>query len=254
MTNEHIMRTALLQSAVDLCCETEDFLSSESKVVVSKSSPGARKYLKLPFVLELASYGSNIVASCSPELVGTAKSYINRPDFYHCFETPALHELGSALSGFGARVQYMAEYFLPDVEKLSIALERNRCPFETRLLTKQDFSGLYLPEWSNALCKARSELDTLGIAAFDRDKMVGFAACSADCDSMWQIGIDVLPEYRRRGIAKALVTSLAAEIISRGKVPFYCAAWSNLRSVSCALASGFRPAWVEVTAIATSST
>ena len=248
MTNEYILKTALRQSAVDLCCEPEDFLSSEPKVVISRASPDARKYLKLPFLLELASYGSNIVASCSPELVGIAERYIARPDFYHCFETPALHELGDGLSRFGARVKYMAEYFLPDTAKLGEALERSRCPYETRLLTQPDFEPLYLPEWSNALCKERSQLDMLGIAAYDRDRMVGFAACSADCDSMWQIGIDVLPGYRRQGIAKALVASLACEIISRGKVPFYCAAWSNLRSVSCALASGFRPSWVEVTA------
>ena len=248
MTNEYILKTALRQSSVDLCCEPEDFLSSEPKVVISRASPDARKYLKLPFLLELASYGSNIVASCSPELVGIAERYIARPDFYHCFETPALHELGDGLSRFGARVKYMAEYFLPDTAKLGEALERSRCPYETRLLTQPDFEPLYLPEWSNALCKERSQLDMLGIAAYDRDRMVGFAACSADCDSMWQIGIDVLPGYRRQGIAKALVASLACEIISRGKVPFYCAAWSNLRSVSCALASGFRPSWVEVTA------
>jgi hypothetical protein len=30
-------------------------------------------------------------------------------------------------------------------------------------------------------------------------------------------------------------------------VPFYCAAWSNLRSVRNAIRSGFRPAWVELT-------
>ena len=65
---------------------------------------------------------------------------------------------------------------------------------------------------------------------------------------MWQIGVDVLPEYRRQGIASALTSRLALEILRRGKVPFYCAAWSNLRSVRNAIASGFRPAWVELTA------
>ena len=34
----------------------------------------------------------------------------------------------------------------------------------------------------------------------------------------------------------------------KGKVPFYCAAWSNNASVRNALRSGFRPGWVEVTA------
>ena len=54
--------------------------------------------------------------------------------------------------------------------------------------------------------------------------------------------------YRRQGIASALTSRLALEILRRGKVPFYCAAWSNLRSVRNAIASGFRPAWVELTA------
>ncbi|MGN1451722.1 MAG: GNAT family N-acetyltransferase, partial [Eubacteriales bacterium] len=75
----------------------------------------------------------------------------------------------------------------------------------------------------------------------------GLAACSADCDSMRQIGIDVLPEYRRMGIASALTGRLAAEILAHGKVPYYCAAWSNIRSVRNALKSGFVPAWVEMT-------
>ena len=84
--------------------------------------------------------------------------------------------------------------------------------------------------------------------AYDGEKLVGLAGCSADCESMWQIGIDVLPEYRRQGIASALTSRLALETLWRGKVPFYCAAWSNLKSVRNALRCGFRPAWVELTA------
>ena len=77
---------------------------------------------------------------------------------------------------------------------------------------------------------------------------MGFAACSADCETMWQIGVDVLPDCRRQGVASALTSRLALEILERGKVPFYCAAWSNIRSVRNAVRSGFRPAWVELTA------
>lgn len=58
----------------------------------------------------------------------------------------------------------------------------------------------------------------------------------------------MLPDYRREGIAKAIVTRLAAEIMDAGKVPFYCAAWSNVKSRKCAVSSGFRPGWVEITA------
>ena len=65
---------------------------------------------------------------------------------------------------------------------------------------------------------------------------------------MYQIGVDVLPEYRRKGIASALTSRLALEILALDKVPFYCAAWCNIKSVRNAIRSGFRPAWVAMTA------
>ena len=60
--------------------------------------------------------------------------------------------------------------------------------------------------------------------------------------------VDVLPEYRRRGLACTLTTSLAREIFALGKVPFYCCAWSNIASARNAVKSGFSPAWAEITA------
>ena len=105
---------------------------------------------------------------------------------------------------------------------------------------------LYLPEWSNALCEKRKELDVLGVGAYDGDRLVGLAGCSADAPQMWQIGVDVLPAYRRRGVAAALTSHLAQEILRRGKVPFYCTAWANVPSARNAVTCGFLPAWVEM--------
>ena len=127
-------------------------------------------------------------------------------------------------------------------------MTEDACPHKTKVLTQSDFQDLYLPEWSNALCESRKHFDVLGVGAYDGERLVGLAGASADSDSMWQIGIDVLPEYRRQGIASALTSRLALEILSRGKVPFYCAAWCNVKSVRNAIKSGFRPAWVEMTA------
>ena len=88
----------------------------------------------------------------------------------------------------------------------------------------------------------------LAVGAFDGGQLAGLAGASADCETMWQIGVDVLPEYRRRGIASAITSRLALEILHLGKVPFYCAAWSNVRSARNAIKCGFRPAWVGLTA------
>ncbi len=244
MTNHEILKIAMAQSAVDLCADASDFEKSENVVVTSRESDGARRYLKLPFSCQLVSYGNNVVASVSPEFREITESYINKYPVEHLFETPHLHVLNEALMKKGQKICFMAEYFLPDVN----ALRALNCPYELRILEQKDFAELYLPEWSNALCKDRKHLDVLGVGAYDGDKLVGLAGCSADCDTMWQIGIDVLPAYRRQGIASALTSRLAIEILNRGKVPFYCAAWCNVKSVRNAIKSGFRPAWVEMTA------
>ncbi len=244
MTNEDVRRVALEQSAIDCNCAPEDFLKTENVFTAANDDPRARVYLPRPVECELVSYGPNVVAQVSERTREAVTAYVDTYPAGHSFETPHLYVLNQALAPFGLAACYMAEFFLPDVT----ALRELACPYELRLLEPGDFAGLYLPAWSNALCEQRKERDVLALGAYDGDALVGLAGCSADCDSMWQIGVDVLPEYRRRGVAAALTSRLALEIFARGKVPFYCAAWCNLRSVGNALKCGFRPAWVTVTA------
>ena len=151
--------------------------------------------------------------------------------------------LNDAFRPYGAEVCFMAEYWLPDIDTLSPL----PCRYDTKLLRPDDFAELYRPEWSNALCEKRSFADVLAVGAYDGGKLIGLAGCSADGAEMWQIGVDVLPEYRRAGIASALTSRLALLILGEGKVPFYCCAWCNIRSARNAVKSGFRPAWNEMT-------
>ena len=247
MNNAEIMEIAMQQSAYDCCCAAEDFLKEENSVHESSASEKARRYLKLPHICSLVSYGTNIVACGRKELLPEIETFINgTPSIADCFETPELYVLNDILARLDARVCFMADYFLPDID---LVYDREiACPYELRVLEPQDFSELYIPVWSNALCKDRKHLDVLGIGAYAEGKLIGLAGCSADCDTMWQIGVDVLPAYRKRGVASALTNRLARETFERGKVPFYCAAWSNVKSVKNAVRSGFRPGWVEVTA------
>lgn len=243
MTNKDILDIAMKQSALDINANPSDFVKENNVFVKSEVGPYARKYYKEPIACNLVSYGSNIVASVREEYRDIVEKYLNKYEFYHCFETPNMHWLDERMKEYGYRVCFMAEYFLPDVN----LLKRIECKFHLRVLEQKNFVNLYLPTWENALCEDRKELDVLGVGAYDGDKLIGLAACSADCDNMWQIGVDVLPEYRRQGIASSLTSNLAIEILTRGKVPFYCCAWSNIKSVKNALRSGFTPGWVEMT-------
>lgn len=244
MTNRDIMKIALQQSAIDFNCKPDDFLKQENIITRSVKDPKARKCLPLPFECDMVSYGNNIVVQTSERLEKVVKNYINKFDTAHAFETPHIYALNEELSQFGMKVCFMAEYYLPDLDRLKPL----HCNYELRILRQKDFENLYVDEWSNALCKKRKELDVLGIGAYDGDKLIGLAACSADCDDMYQIGVDVLPEYRKQGVAAATTSTLAIEILKSGKVPYYCTAWCNIKSVRNAIKCGFVPAWVEITA------
>lgn len=177
---------------------------SENKTVLSKENPKARKYLHLPFYCDFTSYGNNVVTSVSEELFEAVKGYLTDFPAECCCEASNLFLLMKRVCSDNC---FMAEYFLPDVEFLKIV----DCGYEIRILEPQDFRHYYLPQWENALSVKRKEADKLAVGVFDGKTLVGLAGCSDDCDTMWQIGVDVLPGYRKQGIASVLTSRLTAE-------------------------------------------
>ena len=91
LTNETILNIAMQQSAIDANCNADDFLRTENVITISKENPSARKYLKLPHICNLISYGNNIVATVSEEYKTIVKEYISKYPVEHCFETPNMH-------------------------------------------------------------------------------------------------------------------------------------------------------------------
>ncbi len=243
MTNQEIMDIALKQSAWDLQCGEEDFFKKEPVVVISKPEARKKKFMPELNVCELVTYGTNVVASVAPELKEIVEDYLKDKDPERAFETPGILQLENALAPFGYGIAYMGQDYLPRVELISDL----PCPFEMRVLEKGEFEHLYTDDFSNALCEKRKHLDVLCVAAYDREKEIALAGCSSDGEEMWQIGIDVMKDYRHQGIAAALTSRLAIEILKRGKVPFYGCAWANVKSQRNAVKCGFRPAWASMT-------
>ena len=78
------------------------------------------------------------------------------------------------------------------------------------------------------------------------NRIVGIAGATQDCAVMWQIGVDVEPGQRGRGISAVLVRLLKNEILKRGKIPFYATSQSHILSMDTAVSAGFLPAWSEI--------
>lgn len=231
---DNYLKTAMEQSARDLGCEPSDFLKAENTVVISKPKQGAKVYFGEPQDFMLVRYGKCSVVAVNEKIYERTAKYFTEN------ESLGLTDLG----GLGLKIKYLLFHYLPSEEQAELP-----CRYETRLLLPSDLEPLHLPPWTdNALCHDPKNKDMFGVGAYDGEKLVGLSCASCDCESMWQIGIDVLPEYRLQGIASALTSQLSQEIKKHGKTPFYTHNFGNLPSMKNAYKSGFKPAWITVQA------
>ena len=246
MTKREIEQRMRLQLACDLNCAPEDFSRPENVITLSAALPGRRRYAEEPFFFQMASFGENAVLSADERLHPWLREWTRGKQGYWLFEQHNFYALECELRKYGYKMELTHHMFLPTPELI---------PCETSLslrrLEQTDIGAWYgRPELSNALC-ARfhpERPDVLALAAFDGEALMGMAGCSEDAPGLWQIGIDVLPPYRRRGVGTTLVTLLRNEALRRGALPFYGTSLSNLGSWRVALGSGFYPAWVEAEA------
>lgn len=228
------LKTAVNQSARDVGCKPEDFYRSGCTFVSSDRRQGAKVFYpeKVDFLAVSYSFGSAV--SVREDRLSEISSALKDSDMI----------LAESLISHGFTPTFQDIFFLPAGE----GIEPLPCRYEVRILLPEDFERLYLPEWSNALCQKRPQYDKIAAGAYDQGKLIGLAGASQDAENMLQIGIDVLPEYRKSGVASALTSVLGHEIIKSGQTPFYSCRWNNLPSIRNALRAGFRPAWTEIQA------
>lgn len=75
----------------------------------------------------------------------------------------------------------------------------------------------------------------------EHDRIVCLAHSSRRREHACELGIDTLPEARRRGYALAATVLWAEAVAAEGREPFYSALAANAASLALAHAAGYRP-------------
>ncbi|XMB86771.1 GNAT family N-acetyltransferase [Mycoplasmatota bacterium WC44] len=250
MDNDRIIKIAIEQSAKDYGLDYNDFITNTYSIHNAKPvSKYARNYLVNEPYCNFVYYGKSLVAVVNNEIKEFIESFIksNENEVYRVFDAPQITILNNELEKYNKCIAHLAQFYIPDVTYKPI-LNKN---IETKLYVGNEINELYVDKrFKMALNYTTTEKrhDEIALVAIIDDKIVGVAGASNDCKTMWQIGIDVLEEYRNQGIASTLTYLLSREILNKGIVPFYCCAWSNLASKNTARKAGFKDAWVELTA------
>ena len=242
-SEQEILATLKQQLAYDFNCRPEDFDKDENIITLPALNEKRRKFSKETFFLQMATLGNNAVISADEKLHPWLTEWVKGKNGFWLFEQHNYFELNDKLGEFGYKLNLTHHMFLPVPELVPVEPD-----FEYKFIETSDIMQYYgRPEFPNAICSEfkPERPDVLVVIALDGDKIMGMAGCSADSPELWQIGIDDLPEYRKRGIGTTLVKLLRNETFRRGAIPYYGTSLSNLRSWKIALACGFKPAWVE---------
>ena len=231
------------QIALEFNCAPQDFDKSENTITAACLNPNRRKFSDKPFFLQMATFGKGTVISADLVIHPWLTEWVKGKQGIWLFEQHNYYELECELRKHGYKMALTHHMFAPEPKLIEINTD-----LKIKWLEQNDITQFYGNEnFPNAICdKFKPERpDVLAVVAMDGEKIMGMAGCSADTPDLWQIGIDVLPEYRGRGVAKTLVTLLRNETFRRGAIPYYGTGLSNLASWKTALECGFKPFLVE---------
>lgn len=241
-TKTQILQIAKVQLALDYNCKISDFERGKNTIVKNTLINGRRIYNSDGCFFKLLCLGSSAIISTSPMFMPWCEEKLLNRDAAWLFEYPKLRAIDEKLQTFGHEIADVHHYYLPNpnVSLIEPITRVKWYEYEDILQFEND------DRFGEAFAFDENHIDVLAVAAFDGDNIMGMAGASADSKTMWQIGIDVLPGYRGRGMGTNLVTLLKNEILKRGKIPFYGTVESHFHSQNIAVSAGFFPSWAEL--------
>lgn len=237
----------LQQLSLDYNCTPDDLTAHENIITVSEMRDGRRIYSRGKPFLQMVTIGGNTVIMADECLHDFLKGFVRNVEGHHLFEFDYLTKLNEELKKYGYQMNPTHHMFLPSH---SVRVEEK---YPVKWFYDNEIDRFYGDKrFPNAIsfpepCPVRP--DRIVVTAVEGDTIMGMTGCSEDAPHWQQIGIDVMPEYRSKGIGTYLVSLLTNRVLEMGDVPFYGTAAANTPSQNIALNCGFRPAWVETEAV-----
>ncbi len=233
------------QLAADFCVTETEILDASHHFSIFKPLPDRRRYQEItPCLLKIAVVNGKLLFTGREDIIARGRELYADANAPWFMEAPNLASLNRELAAFGAQIRHARPFFTADriapIEAPAFDIQRFTPD------TIADFRGD--DRFGEAFGFCETAPDMLGVAAVKDGQILGMAGASADSPYLWQIGINVEPEYRGQGVAATLVRLIAADALAAGRLPYYGTSISHLASQRVALRAGFLPAWFELVA------
>ena len=136
-------------------------------------------------------------------------------------------------------------YFIPDFEKVEKLKEPDefifKFFFEDSIVNFEKIDNF---ENSITFNKNGKCISKIAYCMYKNNKLIGIGGADEIYDKIWEVGIDIIPEYRNKGLSKIIMKNLTFEILNKNIIPIWCAASTNIASQAAAYKSGYIPLWV----------
>ncbi|WBW99371.1 GNAT family N-acetyltransferase [Oceanirhabdus sp. W0125-5] len=241
-TKNEILNIVKRQLALDYNCQLLDFEKEGNTITENKLLEGRRINESDGCFLKIISIGGRAIICADEKIRPWLEEKILKQNASWLFDYGKLRAIDNKLRDFGHEIDEMPHFYLPNPVTCEVKPITTIKWFEKEEILQ--FKGD--SRFEQAFVFDETCPDVLGVAAIEGDSIVGMAGASEDSNTLYQIGIDVVPEYRGRGIGTNLVALLKQELLKRGKVPFYGTSVSHIISKNIAISAGFFPAWAEV--------
>lgn len=187
---------------------------------------------KQPYIKILA-YRNCVVVCASEDLYYKVRELLQNKNRDEIFELPLV---------YGQTIHYVPnDNYINDV---SVSLN-----YECEYLFDRDILSLTgLTGFENSLAfDENGSTSTKAVCiAKEKNKIIGAAgAAESSVNGVWEIGVDVMEEYRNARLGTYLVRGLTKELLARNVIPFYSASVTNIGSQMVASRCDYIPFWVD---------
>ena len=243
-----LIASAAEQLSRDYCCAAKDFLGLENKVTLARIETGRRVFRDQPDFFKAAAMGRCAVISSASEMLEFSSELASKYSGAEIFDQKRIWLINRKLADYNKAIAVSNIFYLPATPYRYAAKDGFRLKFYEE---SEIVSELYpIGGFSNALMyrAGGTRRDVLAVCAFNGRRIVGMAGASSDSPRFWQIGVDVLENYRGLGIGSELVSALTQAVFMHGAIPYY-GTWSgNIASQNTARRAGYYPVWSEMNA------
>lgn len=249
MTGTKVQSTVRLTLAATLGCSPEALDGPDLTVVEWQEVLGRLRYPVPSQPLTLVAGLGGAVVSCTAERRLWVEEHLADLGPNHLISGTVIAEIRDLVAPDGQEIYGPALASVTASDWLApVAVPAK---VEIRHFEGPAVAELYVyPGFRNALGYTQDDPrpDILASAAFVDGEPVGMAGASADSEAMWQVGVDVAPQWQGRGLGACLVSLVSRQVLAHARVPFYTTGVANLRSQRLAARVGYRPTWSELRA------